>query len=745
MTLPETLSFDVAGPKVAGEGVPRVIAPNHTPPTVGKFGETIDNLYLQFARTASLLPGNKCMGKRTTGPDGKLGGFEFITYKTAHEQVLNIGSGLASLGMAPKSTFGLYGKNTMEWQLSALAGFSQALTCVPIYDTLGDNIVEYEANHSDMVLMFVEASKLQGVANVIAACKSLKYVVQLEPLGGSVDPKAKAAFDAAGVKLMDLNSLSETGTKAPAAPKSAGGDGLAFIMYTSGTTGDPKGVCITNMAIVAGSSWCAGLDLLPTDRHLSYLPLAHIFETMVEHGIWSVGGSVGFFPGNIKGLQDDILTLKPTIFVGVPRVYQRFYDAALQKVAALPGPLKAFLSAGLDAETIAVRTGAHTWYAPILHKLLGAKLTGGQVRIMISGAAPLPVHVQEFLLAACGGSVMQGYGMTENCANSTIAHAADHRAGHVGGPMPTCMIKLEDVPEMNYVSSDTPPAGEVVVKSVCNFAGYHKNKAETDKVLTADGWLHTGDIGRWNADGTLSIIDRKKNIFKLAQGEYVAAEKIEMAVSKSKYISQPWVYGNSFFPMLVAVVTPDFGTLSVAAKEGGWFVEGTEALAAKPEAAALILAEITSEAKAAKLKSFEIPKKVVLEGEPSCNAPQPMGVTHGRWGGGRGGAGWGGVGSWMSGCRPCVTDVGVAVGGWAGGHAWAGGYAWAGGHAWAGGRACMGSRWASAGKGTPHVRAWVMGTRVHHARWSLIGPLSYLSHNALRTGQRVAAGLLDRE
>jgi len=176
------------------------------------------------------------------------------------------------------------------------------------------------------------------------------------------------------------------------------------------------------------------------------------------------------------------------------------------------------------------------------------------------------------------------------------------------------MIKLEDVPEMNYVSSDTPPAGEVVVKSVCNFAGYHKNKAETDKVLTADGWLHTGDIGRWNADGTLSIIDRKKNIFKLAQGEYVAAEKIEMAVSKSKYISQPWVYGNSFFPMLVAVVTPDFGTLSVAAKEGGWFVEGTEALAAKPEAAALILAEITSEAKAAKLKSFEIPKKVVLEG-----------------------------------------------------------------------------------------------------------------------------------
>lgn len=613
-SLPEKFSFDVAGTAAAGEGLPRTLRHGEMPPTQGKYGKDIIDLYQQFANAAKQFPKADCMGKRVKGADGKFGPFEYISYKTAQEQILTIGSGLASLELPPKACFGMYGKNTIEWQLCALAGFSQAMTCVPIYDTLGDNIVEYEANHSDMAVMIIEAAKLKSVANVIGACKTVKHVVQMEPLG-EIDPAISEAFSKAGVALIDLKALVSAGEKTPVPPTSAGPDGLAFIMYTSGTTGNPKGVCITNNAIVIGSSWCAGITLLPTDRYLSYLPLAHIFETMVEHAVWSAGGAVAFFPGNIKQLSDDILALKPTLFVGVPRVYQRFYDVALAKVAALPGPLSKFVEYALEQETIAIRAGSNSIYSGILHKLLGAKLTGGRVRMMISGAAPLPVHVQEFLLAACGGSVMQGYGMTENCANATLAHPADYRAGHVGGPMPTVQVKLVDVPEMNYMSSASPPSGEVLIKGPVVFAGYHKNKEETDKVLAPDGWLSTGDIGRWNDDGTLSIIDRKKNIFKLAQGEYVAAEKIEMAISKSKYISQPWVYGNSFFPMLVAVVVPDFVELKAAAKEGGWFVESTAELAKKAEAIALVTKEVEKEAKAAGLKSFEVPKKLILEGE----------------------------------------------------------------------------------------------------------------------------------
>ena len=231
-----------------------------------------------------------------------------------------------------------------------------------------------------------------------------------------------------------------------------------------------------------------------------------------------------------------------TLSIACPPSPQRFYEAAETKIAALTGVKKKLVPWLLKKEIKGTAKGKFSWKGKILSKALGAKIHGGDVRLMISGAAPLPVHVQQFLLAAMGCPVVQGYGMTENCANATLADLADYRAGHVGPPMPTVEVKLVDVAEMNYTTASNQ-SGEVCTRGKVNFAGYHKNKEETDKVLEADGWLHTGDIGRWNPDGTLSIIDRKKNIFKLAQGEYVAAEKIEMIVSKSRYISQPWIYG----------------------------------------------------------------------------------------------------------------------------------------------------------------------------------------------------------
>jgi long-chain acyl-CoA synthetase len=177
----------------------------------------------------------------------------------------------------------------------------------------------------------------------------------------------------------------------------------------------------------------------------------------------------------------------------------------------------------------------------------------------------------EFLRVVIGAVVLQGYGLTETCAATCVTEEADICLGHVGPPVPCCEVKLEDVPEMGYTKDDKPyPRGEVCVRGPNVFRGYYKNEEATKGALV-DGWLHTGDVGRWNPNGTLSIIDRKKNIFKLSQGEYIAAEKIETVYAKSPLVGQCWVYGNSYKSFVVSVIVPNAEPLSNICKEKGWW------------------------------------------------------------------------------------------------------------------------------------------------------------------------------
>eukprot|EP00316_Scyphosphaera_apsteinii_P019813 CAMPEP_0119321898 /NCGR_PEP_ID=MMETSP1333-20130426/56729_1 /TAXON_ID=418940 /ORGANISM="Scyphosphaera apsteinii, Strain RCC1455" /LENGTH=666 /DNA_ID=CAMNT_0007328987 /DNA_START=19 /DNA_END=2019 /DNA_ORIENTATION=+ len=606
--IPATPLSHATGPALSGESEPRALFPSGAK-CAPRYGKEVNNLYSQFARSAAMYGSNKCLGNRTSG--GK-GSFVFETYDAIHAKVLEVGSGVAGLGYGPKDHVGLYSANCPNFQVCVLGSFSQGMACVPIYDTLGENIVEYEVNHAELKMVFVEATKLMAVANVLSRCPMLKHVVSFSPLA-EVSEEVKAVFcNSASCELLDIVTLRAKGCDQPVSPRPPAPDDLAFIMYTSGTTGNPKGVMLTQLGITIATSWGAGIELFPSDRFLSFLPLAHIFSTTVEHGLLSVGASIGFFSGNLKLLSDDILALKPTLFCGVPRVYARFYEKAHQAIDAKKGMIKKLLLHALNTEISAVNRGKHTCWGRVLSRLLGAKVHGGCVRIMISGAAPLPGHVHEFLTAACGCHVLEGYGMTENCAQATIALMGDLRKGHVGPPMPTVEVKLVDVPEMNYTFAGNK-SGEVCTKGVVNTIGYYKDAEETSKILEGE-WLHTGDIGQWNANGTLTIIDRKKNIFKLSQGEYIAAEKIENVLTKSKFISQLWCYGNSFLPMLVCVVTPDFTELEPYAKAKGWHVADKVSLAALAESRALIMQEIASEAKACKLKSFEIPKAIHLEG-----------------------------------------------------------------------------------------------------------------------------------
>ena len=335
-------------------------------------------------------------------------------------------------------------------------------------------------------------------------------------------------------------------------------------MYTSGTTGVPKGAMLSHRNIVAAVAAADGrFHLDTTDRHLSYLPLAHIFETAVQCAAYAKGAQVGMFQGNIKLLTADMATLKPTLLCGVPRVFTKFYQKFWSAVSAGNWIKRTVANYGYNQQASAVRVGnarISRWDDKIFQKegSLRDKLGLNDCKVVITGAAPCPPYLMEFLKVAIGCDIIQGYGMTETAAIIAVMYPDDINTGHVGPPCACNQVRLEDVPEMNYGhnNKDNPRTGEICVKGDNIFVGYFKNEEATKKTIV-DGWLHTGDIGRWNNNGTLSIIDRRKNIFKLAQGEYIAAEKIELVYAKSPAVGQVWVYGNSFKSFILAVVVPN--------------------------------------------------------------------------------------------------------------------------------------------------------------------------------------------
>jgi long-chain acyl-CoA synthetase len=223
---------------------------------------------------------------------------------------------------------------------------------------------------------------------------------------------------------------------------------------------------------------------------------------------------------------------------------------------------------------------------------------GGHVRIVISGGAPLSSHVEEYLRVVMCAPILQGYGLTETCAASFIqVPDVISMNGTVGPPMPNIDARLESVPELNYDAFGETPQGEICIRGNTLFSGYYKREDLTNEVLV-DGWFHTGDIGEWQPDGAMKIIDRKKNIFKLSQGEYVAVEKLENDFLQCQVIDAIWVYGNSFESTLVAVAVPNEKALMDWASSNGEDGNFTTVCKSK-KAHEFVLAELNSTGKKA--------------------------------------------------------------------------------------------------------------------------------------------------
>uniref|UniRef100_A0AAQ5Z373 Long-chain-fatty-acid--CoA ligase n=1 Tax=Amphiprion ocellaris TaxID=80972 RepID=A0AAQ5Z373_AMPOC len=521
---------------------------------------------------------------------------------SSKERTENLGSAFLHKGHSKTTDphIGIFSQNRPEWTISELACYTYSLVSVPLYDTLGTDAIAYIIDKASITTVVCDVTdKVNLVLDCVKDIKhSVKTIVLMETPSADLVERGQQA----GIHILSLQEME------PPRPED-----MAVICFTSGTTGNPKGAMLTHGNIVSNcSAFIKITETSSEDVMLSFLPLAHMLERVVEGVMLVQGARIGFFQGDIRRLSDDLNTLKPTVFPVVPRLLNRMYDKIFgQANTSLKRWLLGFAYRRKQAEMMKGIMRRDSIWDRLIFRKVQASL-GGCVRLMLTGAAPISPTVLTFLRAAVGCQFYEGYGQTECTAGCTLTMPGDWSAGHVGAPLPCNSVKLVDVPEMNYLAVNGE--GEVCVKGTNVFQGYLKDPEKTAETIDADGWVHTGDIGKWLPNGTLKIVDRKKHIFKLAQGEYIAPEKIENVYTRSDAVAQIFVHGDSLQACLVAVVVPDPDFLSDWTKRMLGLQGSYQELCGR-EVKAAILEDMLRLGKEGGLKSFEQVKAIYIHTE----------------------------------------------------------------------------------------------------------------------------------
>lgn len=540
--------------------------------------------------------------------------FKWLKYSEVSDIAESIGSAFLSFGLEPaKENFvGIFARNRPEWVMTATACEAYSLVSVPLYDTLGDEAINFILLQTELKLVVCDDSS--KALHLMNSNSSLKHIIVIE----KITDEARAKAEECNIKILTLEQVKEIGSKnlKPFVPPKP--DDLATICYTSGTTGKPKGALIDHKSFISIASsmltYCEKSGMLSKDeqdRYLSYLPLAHMFERISQATVVSMGGKIGFYQGDIKKLVDDMKELKPTIFCTVPRLLNRIYSKIndnLEKSSPIKRAIFKYSFAQKEKEVLRGVCRSNSIY-DFAFKQIRASL-GGCVKILISGSAPISADVLHFMRVCAGCFVLEGYGATETGGAASVQIPGETTVGNVGPPFLCTMYKLADVPEMNLVAK-RDNRGEICVYGTNVFKGYFKDEEKTKEALTEDGWYRTGDIGSWDSNGTLKIVDRVKNIFKLQQGEYIAPEKIENIYVRSKYVAQAFIYGNSLKSTLVGVIVPEETVVFEWAKEHNLDANMTT-LSKNEELKALILKDINEQGKIGGLKGFEQAKNIYV-------------------------------------------------------------------------------------------------------------------------------------
>ncbi|NWV84025.1 ACSL1 ligase, partial [Dasyornis broadbenti] len=570
--------------------------------------DDVRTVYDIFQRGLQVSNNGPCLGVRKPNQP-----YEWISYKEVSDRAEYVGSALLHRGFKPSQIqyIGIFSQNRPEWVIIEQGCYAYSMVVVPLYDTLGAEAITYIVNKADLSLVFCDKpdkAKLLLTSVEKGETPILNTIVIMESFGVDLVERGRKC----GVEVFSMRELEELGRAHRQKPMPPKPEDLAVICFTSGTTGNPKGAMITHQNIVSNASAFVKTTektFMPStdDVLISFLPLAHMFERIVEVSIFPLSF---LYTAEVQVLTTALMEVE---LAPLPQVRLQIQLLKIfgQADTSLKRWLLDFASKRKEAELRSGIVRNNSFWDKVIFRKIQASL-GGKVRLMITGAAPVSASVLTFLRTALGCQFYEGYGQTECTAGCSLSLPGDWTAGHVGAPMPCSAIKLVDVQEMNYLAAKGE--GEVCVKGPNVFRGYLKDPEKTAEALDKDGWLHTGDIGKWLPNGTLKIIDRKKHIFKLAQGEYIAPEKIENVYLRCEALAQVFVHGESLQAFLVAVVVPDPDTLHNWAKKKGF--EGSyQELCKNKDVKKHILEDMVRIGKESGLKSFEQVKDIVLHTE----------------------------------------------------------------------------------------------------------------------------------
>lgn len=555
------------------------------------------NLVELFENGVGKYKKNKLFGTKNRTKTG----YDWVTYEEVAKRVGKLRGGLAQIGVGKGDGVGIIANNRVEWAVAAYATYGRVARFIPMYEAELTRIMKYIITDSAVKVLLVSKPEIfEKVKDFPKEIETLEKIYLIEGKGEGT--------------LAELEALGE---RHPVESLHPDGSDIAGLVYTSGTTGNPKGVLLSHLNLASNTIAaynCNPEDLMPHDRTLSFLPWAHSFGQTAElHLLVHSGGSTGFAESPLT-IVDDLALVKPTNLVAVPRIFNKVYDSLHQKMKEQGGLAKTLFDMGLGSAKVKRESNGGGGFINDLKLKIADKIVfnkirdkfGGRLKMALSSSAALNVEVANFF-HDIGIELYEAWGMTELSPAHTVNTPKYNRPGSVGKPILGCSVKIDKT-----LTGENSKDGEIIAYGPNVMVGYHNLPDKTAEVIREDGGMASGDRGWVDEDGFLYITGRIKEQYKLENGKYVFPVALEESIKLSSSIENCMVEGaNKRYN--VALVVPDFAALVGWAEENG-LPSNPSDLVKEKKLEEHILDEIKKTC--SEFAGYEVPKKVILISEP---------------------------------------------------------------------------------------------------------------------------------